>query len=542
MNDSDLLRQYVQGSQTALAELLKRHLNLVYGAALRQVRDPGLAEDVTQQVFIALARKAPRLLGHNVLAAWLFNVTRFTALDALKMRVRRQRHEREAAEMAAQKPPASPETSDWTNIEPVLDHAMSRLSGADRTILLLRYWQDQTTAQLAAILGISDDTARKRLSRATDRLRKLLTRDGATVSAASLGPLLSSNVLAQAPAHLAAKVLAGASGKALATGSAAAAKGTGVVMAALKAKSVAAALIAFAALGGAVYVGKKIIMPDDAVITQTLPPAGGPVTSIPQVPTDPNWQSRFNSLYSLAPGQVLKHIPPPYIPERATYFNTHEKAVFSEDYSTDMSFTFSWDGSLHRLYWSTAQGTAGTALTEGLGLRAYQIEGPVDLWKLNLPGDLICLKSATADDKMNAFATVLSTRLGRPIHFQKAHAVRSAIVLSGTYVSPKNPEGKDATIKITPAPVYNTIRGGGGTYGNIDTFCDGLEVQTRMQVVNQINGHFRGAVIFTIALTPPDISHHPDQLQSLLTNLAQQTGLQYTIEPRETDLWTWTEG
>src|SRR6478736_5956506 len=100
MDDSDLLCQYVGGSQTALAELVKRHLNLVYGAALRQVRDPGLAEDVAQQVFIVLSRKAPRLTGHRVLAAWLYNVTRYLALDALKMRDRRRRHEREAAEMA----------------------------------------------------------------------------------------------------------------------------------------------------------------------------------------------------------------------------------------------------------------------------------------------------------------------------------------------------------------------------------------------------------------------------------------------------------
>src|SRR5690349_17214575 len=114
-------------------------------------------------------------------------------------RSRRRRHEREAAEMAALKSPENSKPSEWNLMEPVLDEAMSRLSTSDRTILLLRYWQDQTTIELAAALGITDDTARKRLSRATDRLRKLLTRDGATVSAATLGPLLSANVLTPAP-------------------------------------------------------------------------------------------------------------------------------------------------------------------------------------------------------------------------------------------------------------------------------------------------------------------------------------------------------
>ena len=81
------------------------------------------------------------------------------------------------------------------------------------------------------------------------------------------------------------------------------------------------------------------------------------------------------------------------------------------------------------------------------------------------------------------------------------------------------------------------------TYGtNIDTYCDSLEVQTRMQVINQITAHYRGEVRYSPDQTPSDISRHPDQLQSLLSNLSSQTGLQYTLEPREIDLWIWTEG
>src|SRR5688572_194534 len=116
MTDEDQrwLREYVEtGSEAAFGRLVARHVDLVYSAALRQVRDRHLAEDVTQAAFLALSRKAATLRREQVLASWLLVVTRYAALDARKAEARRKAHERRVAEMAeTMTHPATPD-ADW---------------------------------------------------------------------------------------------------------------------------------------------------------------------------------------------------------------------------------------------------------------------------------------------------------------------------------------------------------------------------------------------------------------------------------------------
>ncbi|MEN9575181.1 MAG: hypothetical protein RL514_3036 [Verrucomicrobiota bacterium] len=211
-NDMDLLRHFARdGVEEAFAELVRRHLDLVHSAALRQVRSPQLAEEVAQSVFTDLARDATRLKSGTVPAAWLYQVTRRTAIDVIRREARRQLREQVAVEMNAMN--STP--SDWAQVEPLLDDAMATLADTDRTAVLLRYFENKSLREVGAALGASDDTAQKRVSRAVEKLRDFFAQRGVTVGASGLTVTLAANAVQAAPPGLAltisaASTLAGA--------------------------------------------------------------------------------------------------------------------------------------------------------------------------------------------------------------------------------------------------------------------------------------------------------------------------------------------
>lgn len=203
LGDHDLLQAYARThSQSAFTALVGRHLNLVYAAAHRQVRSPQLAEEVAQSVFLDLARQANRFPSSQPLAAWLFTVTRRTAIDVVRREFRRQARERTAAELAAMKTPPS----SGTPLRDVLDEAMESLSEPERTALLLRFFESRSLREVGTSLGVSEDTAQKRVHRALDRLRTLLLQRGVAVSAAGFATDLSAHALEAAPAGLGAAI------------------------------------------------------------------------------------------------------------------------------------------------------------------------------------------------------------------------------------------------------------------------------------------------------------------------------------------------
>jgi RNA polymerase sigma factor (sigma-70 family) len=209
--DVQLLQDYVrEKSQEAFTELVRRHVNLVYSAALRQVYSPQLAKEVSQSVFIDLAKASGSLQPDTILTAWLYQVTRRTAIDVVRRESRRQAREQIAVEMAAMNT-----STDWAHIELFLEDAMEALDETDRAAILLRYFENKSLREVGQALGTSDDAAQKRVSRAVERLREFLSKRGVEIGASGLVVVISANAVHAAPLALTttistAAVLAGA--------------------------------------------------------------------------------------------------------------------------------------------------------------------------------------------------------------------------------------------------------------------------------------------------------------------------------------------
>ena len=227
-DDIALLKQFAENeSEPAFAELVSRHVNLVYSTALRSAGQPHAAQEISQAVFIILARKAKSLGARTILSGWLHQTTRLTAANYLRTEIRRQNREQEAFMQSTLN---EPESDAWVQIAPVLDDAISKLGRVDRDAIVLRFFENKTLSEVGAALGASEDAAKMRVNRALEKLRKFFSKRGVALPAAIIAAAVSANSVQAAPAGLAISTVAAIKGSAAAVSTMTLVKGTLKVM------------------------------------------------------------------------------------------------------------------------------------------------------------------------------------------------------------------------------------------------------------------------------------------------------------------------
>jgi len=179
--DRDLLRDYVErGSEAAFQTLVGRHVNLVFATAFRGVSNLSAAQEVTQNVFIALARKALWLPREVTLAGWLHKTARLEVRQWWRGELRRQRREQIAVQLHTT---MKDDDSLLKSLAGALDDGLLELRAADRQALLLRYFEQRSHREIATLLGLREDAVRKRLDKALDQLTAYFRRRGYAVPA-----------------------------------------------------------------------------------------------------------------------------------------------------------------------------------------------------------------------------------------------------------------------------------------------------------------------------------------------------------------------
>jgi len=205
-DDRNLLLRFVKNrDQDAFGVLVRQYIGLVYHSARRRVGDAHAAEDITQQVFTLLARKAARVCVHETLVGWLHTTTRLEAHQFLRRERRREAREKTGFMYDDLLTPDP--VCDWEKLQPVIDAALDRLDATDRDAVLLRFFHNQSFAAIGEQFGVTENAARMRVDRALDKLNGILT--SKKITSVSLAAALATEaVAASAPPALAAQVTA----------------------------------------------------------------------------------------------------------------------------------------------------------------------------------------------------------------------------------------------------------------------------------------------------------------------------------------------
>lgn len=476
LTDAALLERLAAGHRVALAEIARRHGPVVHAAARRQAGgDIHLADDITQAVFLTLCRRAGTLRKGTILVGWLFTTTRNIAMTARRAAMRRDRHERNVALVARH---CGDGLSEADAMLPLLDEALHALPARDREAVLLRYFNKLAFAEVGERIGTTEEGARKRVTRAVDRLRDGFARRGITTATSAAVATMMTVEAAQAsvPAATMTAISTGtvtASATALAT--TASASTAGVVLGVPIAK-VAATVAGLALAGGTTT----------AIVVLARQPEPSGHADHPVAPVDPHevapatttaanpkaypadlvaqpWFGAFERVYSTN-GRVLNHVHPPFIPERLDFyrFTNRDQADAMPGGPSYML--------LGRRFENRGMSYGGPDHSAGLGelledfchLQPHEFVVPRTYpARADMGGDWIGDFDAPLDDKLNAICAQLLEDTDIAVTFVKEQHTSDALVITAS--EPVEPMGGPSTkLDVTGMPSVPSTGGAGG--------------------------------------------------------------------------------
>jgi len=525
MPDSDdltLLEQYAKdGSEAAFVMLVTRYVNLVYSVALQRTGNSHHAEEVSQAVFIILARKAAHLSGRVILSGWLYHTTQLTAQNFIRSEIRRARREQEA-HMQSVLDESGTET--WSRIAPILHEAMARLNAHDRDAILLRYFENKSVSEMALVMRIAEPAAHKRLTRAVERLRNIFARRGVKLSAAALVNIVAANSVSAAPAGLTTSITAAtAQGAAVSGSTLILVKGASKLMAWTKAKMAivagAGVLLATALTPVAVHYYRFHVGPEA-------------------------WRKRFEAAYRLNASEMIKHVKPPYMAERDEYYHT-EPSLNSQAAAVKKApdyFIFRDDGEVFQEWgYSFGSGhvTLQRLLQHAFQLKTYELEGPDRLLNLNVDGDWVIrgelMDKMDTDAILKPLNALLSKELKRTVRIEKQTVKRDVVVASGSITTPIS--------EATPIDIYiadlKDAGGGGNGSGSLADLLNEAGNRLNIPVIAETpDQDFRASwKIHRDTYIQPTGLRHSELIDKLLANLQRQTGLTFRHETRPVEVW-----
>ena len=184
-SDTELVRRFKEGDQNAYSEIVRRYQNRVYTMCLRWMKDPHIAEEVAQDVFLALFRALERFRGDAQLSTWIYRVVVNHCKNRRLYRQRRHVNKHESLEgerdddmPARQIASDGPGTDAFTHqseAQVLVQEGLARLDEEQRQIIVLRDVQDLSYEEIGEILDLPRGTVKSRLHRARAQLASVLS-------------------------------------------------------------------------------------------------------------------------------------------------------------------------------------------------------------------------------------------------------------------------------------------------------------------------------------------------------------------------------